>query len=230
MRTRVLLGTLLMAGLFGLGAGVAHAETGYRYWSFWTADANSWTYAQVGPASTVVSDGDVHGWRFAVSTSDGSLAPAPRTDPAQAFTVACGATPEQPGSARVAVVLDPGTEATAPAGQQPPKARGACAVVADGSTGATVLSSIAELRVEAGFVCGIDGYPQGECAVTADQPAITETEQVDVLATQTATQTASEPPSIQTDAPTAWPIVIGAGLIGLGLGATWVVHTRRAKR
>jgi hypothetical protein len=226
MRTRVLLSTLLMAGFLGLGAGVAHAETGYRYWSFWTTDAATWTYAQIGPASTVVSDGDVHGWRFAVSISDGSLAPAPRTDPTRAFQAICGTTPQQPGSARVAVVLDTGTPAIAPDGQQPPTPRGACAVVADGSTGATVLSSVAELRVESGFVCGIDGYPRGECAVAADQRPDPQAEQVDVLTAQAT----AESGGVETEGATGWPIVIGAALIGLGLGATWLMHHRRVER
>lgn len=226
MRTRVLLSTLLVAGFVGLGAGAAHAETGYRYWSFWTVDANTWTYAQLGPASTTVADGDVHGWRFAISISDGSLAPAPRTEPAQAFTAICGDTPQQAGSARVAVVLDAGTPEAAPTGQVPPTPRGACAVVADGSTGATALSSVAELRVESGFVCGVDGYPQGECAAAADQPADTATEQVDVLTEQTTSETVNTEP----EGASAWPIVIGAALIGLGLGATWFVQTRRARR
>jgi len=42
----------------------------------------------------------------------------------------------------------------------------------DGSTAAQSLSTIANLRVDQGFVCGVDGYPESECAPVVELPAV----------------------------------------------------------
>jgi hypothetical protein len=73
---RGLLAAALLAATVLFAAPPAQAE-GYRYWSFWEHDGNSWSYAQTGPAMTKPSDGDVEGWRFAVG-ADSSSAAQPR--------------------------------------------------------------------------------------------------------------------------------------------------------
>lgn len=153
-----------------MGASPVWAETAYRYWSFWTVNEDSWAYANVGPASVEVRDGDAFGWRFGISTEQGSPEAAPRTEAAELFALACAGTSPEDNQVRVAFLIDAGDSDSAPDGQVAPAPRMVCAVVPQGSTSAMALSAIAELRVEAGFVCGVDGYPQGECAPAIDLP------------------------------------------------------------
>lgn len=214
-------------------AGIAQASEGYRYWSFWTVTDNAWGYAQLGPASTFVQDGDVQGWRFGISTDDGNLAPAPRTSAATAFTNICAGTPEVSGSVRVALFLDFGTAETAPTVEVPPNARWSCVSVPEQSTGATVISQIAQLRLDNGFVCGIDGFPASECSVAADVPLAPE-EKVDLIALATAPAAAADPlqqlPSLDLEQPSGGdplPIIIGSVVILLGLIAAWFLQSRR---
>ncbi|MGW2545110.1 SCO2322 family protein, partial [Kitasatospora sp. NPDC001574] len=122
--------------LLVLGAAPAQAA-GYRYWSFWKWSGSGWAYQQQGPAVHVPPDGAVEGWRFAVSPDGGQEAARPGT-PGD-FAAVCGATPEQSGRKRVAVVLDFGTPADAPARETPPEPRTACAVVSARATSAEVL-------------------------------------------------------------------------------------------
>jgi uncharacterized membrane protein YgcG len=70
----------------------------YYYWSYWEGDpyTNTWTYAQLGPASHTVSSGQtyVEGWRYQNPGPDNPSAPEPSITPAAAFAQACpGVTP-----------------------------------------------------------------------------------------------------------------------------------------
>lgn len=170
LRTRTTTITLLAAVAWLGGASPVWAETAYRYWSFWTVNEGTWGYANVGPASVEVHDGDAFGWRFGISTEQGSPEAAPRTDPGELFALACAGSSTGDNQVRVAFLIDAGDSDSAPDGQVAPAPRMACAVVQQGSTSAMALSAIAELRVEAGFVCGVDGYPQGECAPAIELP------------------------------------------------------------
>ncbi|MGW2281589.1 SCO2322 family protein [Streptomyces sp. NPDC001770] len=142
-------------------AGTAQAA-GYRYWSFWEGDGSRWTYATQGPSLVRPEDGAVQGFRFAVSEDSGDAA-RPRHAPG--FAAVCGDTPAQDGSKRVALVIDPGTAADAPAGEQPPALRTACARVAPDASTADALASVAKpLRYDsAALLCAISGYPQTGC-------------------------------------------------------------------
>lgn len=228
MSARVVLTTCLMAAVVVFGAGPAHAQGGYRYWSFWQVENSQWGYSQIGPASLPVSDGDVHGWRFGVSTQDGSVARQPRTDPTQAFERICGTVPASAGEVRVAVLVDPGQQDIAPSGQQAPTPQPACAVVPEGSTGGTALSAIAELRIADGFICSINGYPMGECAVSVDVPSAAPSEEADVLLVMEEPVNAIENPGTPTtssDNPIA--LIIGGVVIFAGLVAAWFLQRRR---
>ncbi|MDF3297297.1 SCO2322 family protein [Streptomyces tropicalis] len=136
--------------------------TGYRYWSFWDRDGGHWTYATQGPSTAQPSDGDVEGFRFAVS-ADSADATRPRGT--AAFAAICGGTPARPGSKRVALVLDFGTQADAPSGETPPAGRTACARVPSDATTAQALAAVAKpLRYDTNaLLCAISGYPQQGC-------------------------------------------------------------------
>jgi hypothetical protein len=151
----------LVAGLLLATVSPAHA-TGYRYWSFWDRTGTTWTYATQGPSTAVPSDGDVQGFRFAVS-EDSSDATKPRGS--ASFTGICADTPAREGRKRVALVLDFGTAADAPSGETPPAGRTECASVPRDATTAEALASVAEpLRYGTNaLLCAVSGYPETGC-------------------------------------------------------------------
>ncbi len=162
-RAALALSAVLAALLLPLPtAGTAGAATGYRYWSYWTHDAQGWTYATEGPATARPADGDVQGFRFAVS-EDSADADRPRG--AAAFGPICAGTPAQDGMKRVALVIDFGTAADAPSGESPPAPRTACARVREDASAAEALAAEAKpLRYDANaLLCAIAGYPAKGC-------------------------------------------------------------------
>ncbi|MFF0164882.1 SCO2322 family protein [Streptomyces prasinus] len=154
---------LFLAALLPLLAGAGQAQAaGYRYWSFWDLDGDGWTYATQGPSVARPADGDVQGFRFAVSEeSDDSAQPRGAAD----FDAICAKTPAEDGTKRVALVLDFGTAQDAPSGETPPANRTACARVAPDASTAEALASVAEpLRYDhSALLCAIAGYPQRGC-------------------------------------------------------------------
>ncbi|MER5830188.1 SCO2322 family protein [Streptomyces sp. NPDC002130] len=165
IRRAVLL--LLASLLLCAGAGQAQAA-GYRYWSFWERDAGRWVYATQGPSLARPSDGDVQGFRFAVS-EDSASAVRPRGS--ADFATICAKTPARDGSKRVALVLDFGTPSDAPEGETPPAARTACARVSPDATTAEALASVAKpLRYDTNaLLCAISGYPEQGCGEQVQQ-------------------------------------------------------------
>ncbi len=154
----VLLASLLLVA----GVGQAAQAAGYRYWSFWERDGDRWVYATQGPSTTRPSDGDVQGFRFAVSEdSSDAVRPRGRAD----FASICAKTPARDGSKRVALLLDFGTPADAPEGETPPSARTACARVSPDATTAQALAAVAKpLRYDTNaLLCAISGYPEQGC-------------------------------------------------------------------
>lgn len=211
-------------------APAARAETAYRYWTFWTVSNGQWVFSQVGPAGTAPNDGDVQAWRFAVTANASGSAYSPRTDPTQAFKRICGSVRRPEGQIRVAMVIDPGVANAAPAGQVPPPARGACAVIDETGSGADVLMAVATARVQSGLVCGIDSYPTGECAIAIETTAtsIGEDAETDVLAAPSAA--ASNSAIAAAPAPAGGspvPLIAVGVVIALGLVGAWVLQRRR---
>ncbi|MDK1474007.1 SCO2322 family protein [Streptomyces sp. 549] len=150
------------AALLLLGAPAAQAE-GYRYWSFWTSGSGGeWTYATQGPGTLRPADGQVVGFRFAVS-ADSADAARPRQDPD--FAGLCADAPAPADGKRVAVVVDPGTAGDAPGGESPPKPRSGCASLDSDGTAADALAAVAKpLRYNSdALLCGIAGYPAAGC-------------------------------------------------------------------
>ncbi|MEU8584921.1 SCO2322 family protein [Streptomyces abikoensis] len=170
-RARALFVSLLAGATAVLGAAPAHAD-GYRYWSFWQAPAagGAWTYATQGPATLRPADGSVVGFRFAVS-KDSADAAKPRG--AADFAAVCADTPAEDGGKRVAVVLDFGTPADAPAGETPPAARSACAKVGADGSAADALAAVAKpLRYDSNaLLCAIAGYPRTGCGEKVNEKA-----------------------------------------------------------
>ncbi|MEU0277013.1 SCO2322 family protein [Streptomyces sp. NPDC006195] len=162
----VRLRTLVCLVVLALGAVVAGAGTsraaGYRYWSFWESDGAKWTYATQGPATARPADGAVNGFRFAVS-ADSADADRPRGTPD--FAAVCGGTPARDGHKRIAVVIDSGTGADAPAGEKPPAPRAECARVGEDATSAEALAAVAKpLRYNSeALLCAVSGYPASGC-------------------------------------------------------------------
>jgi hypothetical protein len=158
---------LLAALLLCAGAGQAQAA-GYRYWSFWERDAGRWVYATQGPSLVRPSDGDVQGFRFAVS-EDSASAVRPRGT--AGFAAICAKTPAQEGRKRVALVIDFGTPSDAPGGEFPPAARTACARVSPDATTAEALAAVAKpLRYDTNaLLCAISGYPEKGCGEQVSQ-------------------------------------------------------------
>ncbi|WP_425505665.1 SCO2322 family protein [Streptomyces typhae] len=159
--------TALVAAVIALAAtlvtaGAAQA-TEYRYWSFWQQDkGGAWVYATQGPSVARPDDGDVEGFRFAVS-ADSRSAVRPRG--AADFDTICADTPARGGSKRIAVVVDFGTPGDAPGGETPPKTRTACARVGSDATTADALAAVAKpLRYNSSaLLCAISGYPKNGC-------------------------------------------------------------------
>ncbi|MBB4715563.1 hypothetical protein BJ965_005445 [Streptomyces luteogriseus] len=166
MIRRVLL-LLLASLLLCAGAGQAKAA-GYRYWSFWERDGEQWVYATQGPSLARPSDGDVQGFRFAVS-EDSASATRPRGT--ADFATICARTPAKDGRKRVALVIDFGTPADAPGGETPPAARTACARVSSDATTAEALAAVAKpLRYDTNaLLCAISGYPEKGCGEQVSQ-------------------------------------------------------------
>ncbi|MFL5999536.1 MAG: SCO2322 family protein [Streptomyces sp.] len=207
MRRQALLLSLL-AGLLLATASPAHAA-GYRYWSFWDRTGSTWTYATEGPSTAVPSDGDVQGFRFAVS-EDSADADTPRGT--ASFTAICGDTAARDGRKRVALILDFGTASDAPSGEAPPARRTECAVVPRDATTAEALATAAKpLRYNTNaLLCAIAGYPETGCG-----------EQV------TGAAKAAPAERKQDGGPSVGLWVGAAGVVALGAAAAWQARRRR---
>jgi hypothetical protein len=151
------------------GAPAAQAAS-YRYWTYWQGGTGDWAFATAGPAALIPAEEAVEGWRFAVTTQAGSAGDSPRTPPS--FADICGATPAAEGSKRVALVVDFGLPSAAPEGQAPPPGIVSCVEIEAGATGYQVLRSMTGVRTENGLICGIDGFPTGECAPVIDDQQV----------------------------------------------------------
>ncbi|MFJ7072923.1 SCO2322 family protein [Streptomyces sp. NPDC098781] len=221
---RRVLAPLLAALVLVTGAAQAAQATGYRYWSFWERDGGTWTYATQGPSLARPSDGDVQGFRFAVS-EDSKDAARPRG--AAQFAVICARTPAQDGKKRVALVIDFGTAADAPSAEAPPSRRTACARVAPDATTAEALAAVAEpLRYDTNaLLCAIAGYPRkgcGEQVSGAGEPS-----SADKGSDKGSEQAADGDERDSADGPSLG-LVTGIAVVAvLGAAAVWQARRRR---
>ncbi|MQY11258.1 hypothetical protein SRB5_13730 [Streptomyces sp. RB5] len=208
MKRLVLVPLAALLAVLG-GAGTAHAGT-YRYWSFWEQDGSAWSYARQGAGTARPGDGDVVGFRFAVSVNS---ADATKPRGAADFAAVCSDTAAEKGRKRVAFVLDFGTARDSVDGSKPPGQRSVCAVVPQDATAADALAEVAEpLRFgQSGMLCAIAGYPAVGCG-----------ESVSSAGKKAAPAPASD------SGPSAGLIAGGAAVVLLGAAGVWQARRRRA--
>jgi hypothetical protein len=212
---------LLALGVL-LPAAAPAGATAYRYWSFWElGQGGAWVYATQGPSLARPADGDVEGFRFAVS-ADSAHAAQPRGG--HDFAAICHGTPAKSGTKRVALVLDFGTAADAPGGETPPKPRTACARVSPDATAADALAQTAPpLRYDSNaLLCAIAGYPRTGCG---DQ----------VSGNGSSGAGASSAPAAHGasgagQGPSVGIVVGGCAVVLLGAAAGWQARRRRGGR
>ncbi|MDQ0580694.1 SCO2322 family protein [Streptomyces rishiriensis] len=220
--TRRCAALVLAALLLSLTGAVQSAQAaGYRYWSFWDRSGDGWTYATQGPSTARPADGDVQGFRFAVS-ADSQDASQPRG--AASFAAICAKTPARDDTKRVALVIDFGTAADAPGGETPPSPRTACARVSSDATTAEALASVVEpLRYDTNaLLCAIAGYPRTGCGeqVSGQAPA------TDGPASAEPTSAAKPEPAGEEDGGPSVGLYAGAAAVAV-LGAAAVRQARR---
>jgi MYXO-CTERM domain-containing protein len=232
-RSAVLLVTVagLLLPLVGLVA-PAHAEGGYRYWSFWEHDAKSrkWLYATQGAATTTPADGAVQGFRFSVSqNSQDAAKPRGTAD----FDAVCARTPAKDATKRVALVLDFGTREDAPDGETPPAPRTVCAQVAEDATTAEALAEVARpLRYDSSaLLCALAGYPRTGCAeqvsARGDTSGAPTAASPDATAPTAVSSHSVSPSDGGGEGPSAGVLVGLAAVLALGAAAVWQARRRR---
>jgi hypothetical protein len=146
------------------------ASKGYRYWGYFQAapGETSWTAAMTGP-TVDIKDGAVEGWSFVFSSDDiPSEEPSVKPD----FATICSHIKPVPGKKRIALVIDFGKKAYAPAGEKVKRTMVRCVRTDKKSQGIDVLGQVVKVRAEAsGLICGFNGYPRQECGVEIETPA-----------------------------------------------------------
>jgi len=224
---------LVFAGALGIAAPIANADSAYRYWAYWTASSSAgdatWQYAIEGSGTRVPADGDVEGWRFGLGGEAEPLAPGTAPD----FDAICGSTQSAEDSKRVAVVVDPGVLEHAPDGEQPGAIVTACVVADPAATGFQVLAEVTDIRTDAGFVCGLGGYPATECAPLVSAKPSEDAAESDAVASSSASQESVEPAAADMgeDSEVAAPLIAAAtvsvlALVGFGI---WRSSRRRQR-
>ncbi|MEU6976414.1 SCO2322 family protein [Streptomyces sp. NPDC046371] len=208
-----------------LAAAPAQAA-GYRYWSFWEGEGKGggWAYATQGPATARPADGDVIGFRFAVSKDS---ADASKPSAAPDFGQICAGVEKQDGSKRVAVVVDFGGPLDAPPGETPPAKvlTAGCPQVREDATAAEALAAVAKpLRYDTNaMLCGIAGYPAkgcGEQVATAPDAAASKP-----AAKPSGTPAAAAPE--HSGGPSFGLVTGGAAVLLLGVAGVWQARRRR---
>ncbi len=246
------LAAVIVAAMVTPAIALTASAADYRYWTFWTAGPlvecrtpeggvalvceeittrDKWAFAQVGAQDVKPVDRTVTGWRFAISTPDGSDAPS---SPAS-FAELCPDMSEPVSDQhRVAVVIDFGSTNIAPNGETPPtpnKVECVSLEVGQSAADALVLAT-SEVRADGGFVCGIDGYPSEECGVEVDSASLPAQETPAAANSESGAEVAEtevvaveEPLDDQSPA-WLWPIV---GLVVVGALVLIFFAARRGK-
>ncbi|WMX47286.1 SCO2322 family protein [Streptomyces roseicoloratus] len=243
MRTRLAAG--VGAAILTLAvAAPAGAESGYRYWSFWEGPASGttagsgsgavgkWGYASLGPALARPEDGDVVGFRFAVSRD---AADATQPSAAPDFARICAGVGKKDGTKRVAVVVDFGGAEDAPTGETPPipAVRTDCPRVREEATAAEALAAVAKpLRYDSNaLLCGISGYPRQGCGEQVTLPDTAPgtkpgTKPTAEPAPSASSSSSSSSASSDTGGPSLGLVAGGAAVLLLGAAGVWQARRR----
>lgn len=220
---------LATAGALGVLTLPAEASTAYRYWSYWNADPSStkWGYATEGSGTHVPRDGSVEGWRFGVAGDGALIQPSALPN----FETLCAGVSTPADGKRVAIVIDPGTEQEAPEGDRPGTVITECVTVQPGATGLQILQSLVDVRMEAGFVCGLDGYPSRECAPLVELPQSAEVPMMEPPATsniEEATARSGQQQDVTSD--TGTPLISAVAISILALVGFGIWRRRKRER
>lgn len=239
-RTVRTLAVLLLSVLFLAGtARTADAADGYKYWNYFHVTAGKYVFASTGPADYTPKDGSVEAYRFGLSSAASGLPPRTAPGTYTADTI-CAGTEAGAGEKLVGVLLDYGTATDAESGETPPEPRAACATVPEAANGQQVLDAVADVRVDQGLTCGIDGYPVKVCSVTVkNAPKAATAQTVDFALPAAAAPDASAsadpakdssaaPASDSQDGGTPWTLLV-VGVVVLLLAAGGLVLARRSR-
>lgn len=213
--------TLLTAGFGVIGlASAAQAEDPYAYWLYYSVEDGAYVYQDEGAATFVPEDGGIEAYRYAAALFPPTQ--EPRADLAEVdFDAVCGDEEAAEGEKRVAVLIDYGIDGDAPSGDaDAPDPVAECAVVAEDATGLQTLQSVAEVRTDKdNSVCGIDAYPSaGDCFGIAE--AVSDNgEPVEF--------TIGDDAAADEEDDSNWPMVAGAGVLVVAIGAGGVFLARR---
>jgi hypothetical protein len=223
MIKRLLLSAVAGLLLAGSATTAAHAETGYRFWAYYQWSAGKWAFASSGPDKVVPADGAVEGWRFAVAPESISRTPRAAGD----FGTICKDAPAETGKKRVALVIDDGLAADATSGT-PSAPKGVCVVTGPMSTGAAVLAAAAQVRIEKGLTCAIDGYPASSCGDQVNNVNVPATDDPVQLQIARPVGSAAANDAGSNDS-AAWKTIVPVAVIVLLLAAGALVITRRRR-
>lgn len=152
----------------------AHAETAWRYWSYWNATDGTWELAMTGAADIEAVDGSVQGWRYITAGLEVGDELAPRI--AANFDEICATTAQTEGFARVAVVIDFGDASDYSDAVNIPDIISECVLVESGSPSSLLLPQLVDVRDESGLVCAINDLPAIGCGeeveLVTDEPTL----------------------------------------------------------
>jgi hypothetical protein len=217
-------------GVTGLGGltvpsstAAVEAQPAYKYWGYYHDAGGDWEFSMVGAHEYVPKDGSVEGWRYGLDT--GGERP-PRTTPD--FDAICGDQPADPGSKRVAVVIDYGIPEEAEGDDETPDARGGCARVPRNASGQEVLEAVADLTIGDAGIASIDGYPSAPTTETFDSaeiPASEPTIDLTQADDSAAGDTSADADAGEDDGP-PWAL-IGVGGVAVVIAAGAIVVARR---
>ena len=166
--------SLFVTLIITLTPSAAHAETAWRYWSYWNVSNGTWEPAMTGAADIEAVDGSIQGWRYITAGLEVGEELAPRIE--ANFDAICGSTAKSDGFARVAVVIDFGDASDYQDGVTVPETISECVVVETGSPSSLLLPELVEVRDESGLICAINNLPASGCGeeveLGTDEPSL----------------------------------------------------------
>jgi LPXTG-motif cell wall-anchored protein len=218
----LLLGLLGLTGLV-VTAPPANAEPGFRFWGYYHLQDGAWAASNKGADGFTPEDGTVEGFRYATTTGSVVNRP-PRALPT--FQDICADTEAGQGQKRVGLVVDYGTGQDAAGGATPPQPEALCAVAPNDASAQQMLESAAQVRVEQGLICAIEGYPASGCAEQVANARVPRNEQqVDLTLPSETQQSAAD----ADESSVTMPLVgVGAIVLLLGGGALLLARRRRS--
>jgi hypothetical protein len=217
------------------GCGTA-TGSGYDYWSYWHGTTGSWVYANAGPATTGVFQGDVEGWRFENPGSGTSSDPPPASPPDFA-AICANAAPSPttttsapaaapPSTAPPAKATTGGSAGTAP-GTTTGGANPAASAPGSGSTGNAPLATGPPVTGTTGATRATTTAPRSTTTAPSRHP----TAHATAARRTTSARPAEALAATRHPASSDTPVLLGVfGGVALALGVAALVRSRRRAR